>query len=287
MKECTIYIDAPEKFLKGAGIPNSQFIPSNIYQIKIIIKNTSNSQRLCSFSAALGNGIRYLENMQHEGPDTNLLNTVSAVEPCEILNNDNVIIFGNNFTISPNSTNTISFNASLCDKYTANSVENSGDKIPHRSKINFYAHLINEDKIDSCYVTSTAMDFDLTVKCDDEKVNEGDITKYYVNLCTGQYDLARKVYLRSILDTGLEYIADSCNLEPKNVYEFNGKTIIKWDIGSLQPSETKRIGYKVRVKSDLMNGTLANKLNSNSINNSTYTQCPVSCEYLLTVRDGE
>jgi hypothetical protein len=283
MKECTIYIDAPEKILKGAGIPNSPFIPSNIFKIKIILRNNSSSQRLCSFSAALGNGIRYLENMKHEGPDINLLDTVSAIEPCEILNNDNVIIFGNNFNLSPNSTNIISFDSALCDKYTVNSIENSGEKIPHRGKINFYAHLINEDKIDSCFVISKAMDFDLSVKCDDEKVNAGDITKYYVNLYTGQYDVSRNVYLRSILDTGLEYIADSCNLEPKNVYEFNGKTIIKWDVGSLQPSEAKRIGYKVRVKNNVKPGSLANKLNSNCINNSAYTQSPVSCEYLLTV----
>ncbi len=282
MKECTIYIDIPNKLLKGAGIPDSQFIPSNIFKIKIIIKNNSNNQRLCSFSTALGNGIRYLENLGHEGPDTNLLDTLSAVEPCEMLSNDNVIIFGNNFILSPNSVNTITFDAALCDKYTANSIENSGDKIAHRSKINFYAHLINKEEIDSYFVTSTAMDFDMSVTCDDEKISQGDITKYYISLSTGQYDLARKVYLRSILDKGLEYIGDSCNLEPQKVYEFNGKTIIKWDVGSLQPSEIKRIGYKVKVK-DGSTGELLNKLNSNCINNSTYTQCPVNSEYIVTV----
>jgi len=283
MKECTIYIDVPEKFLKGAGIPNSRFIPSYIYQIKIILKNNSSQKKQCSFSATMGNGIRYLENIKHEGPDINLLDTVSAVEPCKELGNDNVIIFGNNLTLSPNSTNTIIFDGALCDKYTINSIENSGDKIPHRSKINFYAHLSDEDKIDDSYfISSTAMDSDMIVKCDDEKLNAGDITKYYVDICTGQYDLARKVYLRSILDAGLEYIGDSCNLEPRNIYEFNGKTIIKWDIGSLQPSEIKRIGYKVKVKNDAK-GKLTNKLNSNCINNSTYTQCPVSCKYTIEV----
>lgn len=282
MKECTIYIDVPAKLLKGAGIPDSQFIPSNIFKIKIIIKNKSSGQQLCSFSAALGNGIRYLENLEHQGPDMNLLDSLSAIKPCQILNNDNVIIFGNNFILSPNSVNTITFDAALCDKYTRNSIENSGDKIAHRSKINFYAHLLNKEEIDSSFVTSTAMDFDMSVTCDDEKVSQGHITKYYVNLSTGQYDLARKVYLRSVLDRGLEYIGDSCNLEPQKVYEFNGKTIIKWDIGSLQPSETKRIGYKVKVKEG-STGRLFNKLNSNCINNSTYTQCPVSNEYLLTV----
>lgn len=66
----------------------------------------------------------------------------------------------------------------------------------------------------------------------------------------------------------------------KNVYEYKGKTIIKWDVGSLQPSEIKRIGYKVRVKDDAK-GRLTNKLNSNCINNSTYTQCPVSRKHVI------
>ncbi len=282
MKECTIYIDVPDKLLKGAGIPNSQFIPAYIYQMKIILKNTGSNEKLCSFSATLGNGIKYLGNIKHEGPDISILDTINAVKPCEQLSNDNVIIFGNNFILSPDSTNTIIFDVALCDKYTVNSIENSGDKIPHKSKLNFYAHLVNEDKIDSYFVSATAMDFNMSVTCEDEKVKAGDITKYYIDLCTGQYDLARKVYLRSILDTGLEYIGDSCNSEPRNVYEFNGKTIIKWDVGSLQPSEIKKIGYKVKVKNDAV-GKLTNKLNSNCINNSTYTQCPVSLKYILEV----
>lgn len=283
MKKCNIYIDVPEKFLKGAGIPNSQFIPSNINQIKIIFKNNSSSSKLCSFSSTLGNGIRYLENLKHEGPDAMLHEKVNITEPCELLTNNNVILFGNNFILSPNSVNIISFDAALCDKYTADSIENSGERIPHKSKIKFYAYLMNEEIIDSCFVSSTAMDFDLSVKCDDEKIEAGNTTKYYVSLCTGQYSLARKVYLRSVLDTGLEYIGDSCNLEPKNVYDFNSQTIIKWDVGSLQPSETKIIGYKVRVKDDVKPGVLKNKLNTNCINNSSYTQCPVSCKHELEV----
>lgn len=282
MKECTIYIDLPEFFLKGAGILNSQFIPSNIYQIKIILKNKADLEKLCSFSTALGNGIRYLENIRQEGPDTEILNVTSAVVPRKELNNNNVIIFGNNLTLSPNSTNTIIFDGALFDKYTAEGMENSGDKIAHRSKISFHANLVNDDIIDSYSAQSTAMDFNMGVECDDKRLSAGSITKYYVNLSTGQYDLARKVYLRSILDRGLEYIGDSCNLEPKNVYEFNGKTIIKWDVGSLQPSEIKRIGYKVMVKNDA-EGKLTNKLNSNCINNSAYTQCPVSTKYVIEV----
>ena len=282
MKECTIYIDLPEFFLKGAGILNSQFIPSNIYQIKIILKNKAGLEKLCSFSTALGNGIRYLENIRHEGPDTEILNAISAVAPCKELNNNNVIIFGNNFTLSPNSTNTIILDGALCDKYTVGGMENSGDKIAHRSKVSFHANLVNDDITDSHSAQSTAMDFNMSVECDDERLNAGSITKYYVNLSTGQYDLARKVYLRSILDRGLEYIGDSCNLEPKNVYEFNGKTIIKWDVGSLQPSEIKRIGYKVIVKNNA-EGKLTNRLNSNCINNTAYTQCPVSTKYVIEV----
>jgi len=286
MKECTISIDAPKRLLKGAGIPNTSFIPSRIYQLKIEFKNTSEYPKLCSFSSTLGNGIRYLKNMTHSGPDVSLLEKTNTVEPTIALGNNNVIIFANNFIMSPNSTNTLTFDIALCDKRTENSLENSGNKIPHKSKINFYGHLINENNVDSCSTESLAQDYEIRVECDDEKIKSGETTKYYVHCNAGQYDMSRSVYLRSILDEGLEFVADSCNLEPRNVYKFNGSTIIKWDIGSLQPSESKRIGYMVKLKNDFnaeVNYILKNKLNSNCVNNSSYTQCPMSCEYNLTV----
>jgi len=286
MKECTISIDSPERLLKGAGIPNTSFIPSHIYQLKIQFINTCEYPKLCSFSSTLGNGIRYLKNMTHSGPDASLLEKTNAVEPTIELENNNVIIFANNFIMSPNSTNTLTFDIALCDKYTKNSLENSGDKIPHKSKINFYGHLINESNVDSFSVESLAQDYEIHVTCDEDKIKPGETTKYYVNCNAGQYDMSRSVYLRSILDEGLEFVADSCNLEPRNVYKFNGRTIIKWDIGSLQPSESKRIGYMVKLKNDFKaepDYILKNKLNSNCVNNSSYTQCPMSCQYNLTV----
>jgi len=286
MKECNIYIDAPEKMLKGAGIPNTSFIPSCIYQLKIELENTCESPKLCSFSSTLGNGIRYLKNMHHFGPDLSLLGKTYAVEPSTDLENDNVIIFANNFILSPDSINTLTFDIALCDKRTENSLENSGDKIPHKSSINFYGHLINENNVDSCSASSLAYDYELQVKCDDEKIQSGDTAKFFVHCNAGQYDMARSVYVRSILDDGLELVADSCNLQPRNVYKFNGKTIIKWDLGSLQPSESKRIGYMVKLRDDFKAESgflLKTKLNSNCINNTAYTQCPVSCQYSLTV----
>jgi len=286
MKECTISIDAPERMLKGAGIPNTSFIPSRIYQLKIEFKNTCEHPRLCSFSSTLGNGIRYLKNLTHSGPDPSLLEKIYTVEPAVELGNNNVIIFANNFITSPNSTNILTFDIALCDKHTENSLENSGTKIPHKSKINFYGHLINGSNVDSCSAKSLAHDYEIQVKCDEAQIKPGETTKYYIHCNSGQYDMSRSVYLRSILDEGLEFVADSCNLEPRNVYKFNGKTIIKWDIGSLQPSESKRIGYMVILKNDFKNEAdyiLKNNFNSNCVNNSTYTQCPVSCQCNLTV----
>jgi len=286
MKDCTISIDAPEKLLKGAGIPNTSFIPSCIYQLKIHFTNTCESTKLCSFSSTLGNGIRYLKNMDHSGPDAPLLGKTYVIEPSTELGNNNVIIFANNFILSPNSTNTLVFDIALCDRQTENSIENSGDKILHKSKINCYGHLIYDDNVDSCSAASLAYDYELKVKCDDEKIKAGDTTKFYVQCNAGQYDMARSVYVRSILDEGLEFVADSCNLEPRNVYKFNGRTIIKWDFGSFQPSESKRIGYIVKLRDDFngeSDSILKNKLNSNCVNNTAYTQCPSSCQYSLTV----
>lgn len=283
MKECTISIKAPEKMLKGAGMPNTSFLPSYIYKFFIELKNTGSETKLCSFSSTLGNGMRYLGNMEHSGPDSKILNNVNAVQPSVEIGNNNVIVFANNINLSPHSTNTISFNIALCDKKTAEGEENTGEKIRHKSKLNSHAHLISEDYTESCSFTSTACDYELLVQCDNETIKKGETTKFYIHCNAGQYDVARSVYLRSILDGGLEFIGDSSNLQPRNVYGFNGKTILKWDVGSLQPSESRRIGYMVRVKEDAELGVLRNKLNSNCINNSEYTQCPVSVEYNLTV----
>lgn len=284
MKECTIFINAPEKMLKGAGIPNTSFIPAYIYELNIVLKNTGDETKLCSFSSTLGNGIRYLNNIKHSGPDAEILKKVTVVEPsAEILNN-NVIVFANNINLSPNSVNIITFDIALCDKSTLKAIENTGDKIPHKNKISYYGHLICEDYVDSCSATSIAYDYEMVVKCDNEAIRKGETTKFYVHCKAGQYDMAKSVYLRSILDSGLEFVGDSSNLQPRNVYTFNGKTILKWDLGSLQPSESRRIGYMVKIKDDVESGyILKNKLNSNCINNSEYTQCPVSCEYNLTV----
>lgn len=284
MKECTISINAPEKILKGAGVPNTSFIPAYIYKLSIELKNTSEQIKLCSFSSTLGNGIRYLNSMEHSGPDGILLKKINVVAPSSEIESNNVIVFANNINLSPNSVNVITLDIALCDKLTVNSTENSGDKIPHKSKIHFYGHLICQDTVDSCSASSYALDYELVVKCDNETIKKGETTKFYLHCNTGQYDMARSVYVRSILDGGLEFVGDSSNLQPRNVYTFNGKTILKWDVGSLQPSESKRIGYMVKVKDDVESGyILKNKLNSNCVNNSAYTQCPTSCEYNLTI----
>ena len=284
MKECTISIKAPEKMLKGAGIPNTSFIPAYIYKLNIELENSSNITKLCSFSSTLANGIRYLNNMEHSGPDSTLLQKVNVVAPSAEIGNNNVIVYANNINLSANSVNIITFDIALCDKLTSDSNENTGSKISHKSKLNYNAHIICDEFVDSSSATSIAYDYELVVKCDNEKIKKGETTKFYVHCNAGQYDMARSVYVRSILDGELDFIGDSSNLQPRNIYNFNGKTILKWDVGSLQPSESRRIGYMVKVKEDIESEyILKTKLNSNCINNSEYTQCPCSVEYNLIV----
>ncbi len=290
MNDCKISIDAPKVFLKGAGFPNTSFLPAWIYKVNIILKNNSNLPQLCSFSATMGNGIRYIKSLQLFGPDSNIYDLVNIVEPNQSVGNNNVIIFANNFTLSANSENTLSLDTCLCDNFTEKSLENSGDKIPHKGTISFYGHLINEENVDSCSFVAKACDYEVQIKCEDNKISKGNPVKFYIECRTGQYDMVRSVYVRSILDEGLEFIADSSNMEPRNIYTFDNKTILKWNVGSLQPCEVKKIGYKVNIsEANLEHGlikkgyTLKNKINSNCVNNSTYTQCPSSCDYELLI----
>lgn len=287
MNFCNISIDAPKKFLKGAGILNTDFLPAWIYRMKIILNNSTDDFKLCSFSATLGNGIHYMNNLHITGLDSDLYSKINVTEPNLSIKNNNVIIYANNFVLSPNSENIICFDTCLCDKYTINSIENSGDKIPHASKLYFNGHLICGEMVDSCNFTAEACDYEVLVDCEDKELSCGNDTKFYIQCKAGQYDMVRGVYLRSILDQGLDFIADSSNMEPRNVYSFDKRTVLKWDIGSLQPSEVKRIGYKVILKDDSnlikAGDILKNKINSNCINNSTYTQCPSSGKYEITV----
>nr|WP_312578291.1 hypothetical protein [Sedimentibacter sp.] len=287
MSDCNILIDAPKKIIKGAGFPNTAFLPAWIYKVNIIFKNLSDKPKLCSFSSTMGNGIRYIKGLELTGPDSGICEMINIVDPNPSVGNNNVIIFANNFTLSPNSENILHLNICLCDKYTENSLENSGDKIPHGSKISFCGHLISGENVDSYSFTAEALDYEIQILCEDDKISKDEETKFYIECRTGQYDMVRGVYVRSILDAELEFVADSSNLEPRNVYTFDEKTILKWNIGSLQPSEIKKIGYKVALKKSAIVTTgdiLRNKINSNCINNSTYTQCPSSCEYKITVK---
>ena len=116
------------------------------------------------------------------------------------------------------------------------------------------------------------------------------MTKFYIECRAGQYDLVRGLYVRSVLDDGLTFLEGTSNIEPRNVYTFEDKTIIKWDLGIVGASETKKIGFKVRVDDSRTDGTplctedvLSNKTNSNCINNSAYTQCPSDSRWDLTV----
>jgi len=289
MNGCNISIDAPKKFLKGAGLLDTTFLPAWIYKINIILKNSSDNSMLCSFSATLGNGIRYMKNLHISGPDSCISTKINVAEPNSLIGNNNVIVFANNFLLSPDSENILCFDICLFDRYTENSIENSGEKIPHASSIFSNGHLIYGENVDSCNFISESCDYEVLVSCEDSKISYGDSTKFYIECRTGQYDMVRGLYVRSILDQGLEFIADSSNMEPRNVYSFDKRTVLKWDVGSLQPSEVKRIGYKVALKdvnSDEklidIGDTLRNKINSNCINNSTYTQCPSSCKYEIT-----
>lgn len=291
MNNCNISINAPIRILKGAGLINTSFLPAWVYKLNITLTNVSDTSQLCSFNVTLGNGIRYMKNLQLSGPDKHLLHKINVVEPNTNVGNNNVVVFANNFIILPHSENIITFDISLYDKYTENSLENSGEKIPHDSKIYFSGHLLNEEYVSSFKSISKTRDYEIIVKCEDTEVACGDTTKFYIECKAGQYDMVRSVYIRSILDDGLVFISDSSNIEPRNVYTFDKTTILKWNLGSLLPSEVKKIGYKVSINNQysderkIQSGEiLKNKTNSNCINNSTYTQCPLSYQYMLTIK---
>lgn len=281
MNDCDVKIYFPKKILKGAGLRESSFVPAWVYRIKIVINNCSEYFKICSLNSTFANGIRYLGNIKVEGPDSEIVDFMKAIEPNKKIGNNNLILFANNFKLSPMSENVISLDLALYDKYTENSLENSGGKIPHKTILNINTYLLSDGDISYDNITSEVMDYEIKLRCDEEKMSVGDETKLYIECKAGQYDLIRRAYLKSVLDSGFKYISQSSNYEPAKLYSYDNRTILKWNFDVVNPSECKRIAFKVRLKSKYnddteikVGDTLINSINSNGVNNSSYNQCP-------------
>jgi hypothetical protein len=281
MNDCSVKIYFPKKILKGAGLRESSFIPAWVYRIKIVINNCSEYFKISSLNSTFANGLRYLGNLKVEGPDSEIAEYIKVVEPNEKVGNNNLILFANNFKLSPMSENIITFDLALYDKFTDKSLENSGNKIPHKSTLNINTYLLSDGQISVDNITSEVMDYEIKLKCDEEKMSIGDETKLYIECKAGQYDLIRRAYLKGVLDSGFKYIIQSSNYEPAKLYSYDNRTILKWNFDVVNPSECKRIAFKIKLKNkynddiEIKAGdTLINSINSNGVNNSSYNQCP-------------
>lgn len=281
MNDCSVKIYFPKKILKGAGLRESSFIPAWVYKIKIVINNCSEYFKICSLNSTFANGLRYLSNLKVEGPDSEIAQFIKVVEPNEKVGNNNLILFANNFKLSPMSENILSFDLALYDKFTDNSLENSGSKIPHKSILNINTYLLSDGQISYDNITSEVMDYEIKLRCDEEKMSIGEEAKLYIECKAGQYDLIRRAYLKSVLDSGFKYIIQSSNYEPAKLYSYDNRTILKWSFDVVNPSECKRIAFKIKLKNKYnddteikVGDTLINSINSNGVNNSSYNQCP-------------
>lgn len=290
MNDCIIKIIFPKKILKGAGTKHSSFLPAWIYKIQIIIENNSDLFKLSSLNSTFGNGFTYLGNLNVEGPDSDIEKYLKIVEPNNDIGNNNLIIFANNFKISPFSKNIISFDIAVNNNYTKSCLENSGDKILHKTKLNINAYLLSDGQLSSDNCSCDCMDYLVDIHSDDKTLKTGDETKIYVNCSVGQYDAIRKVYLKCTLDSGLSFIDNTSNINPDNFYISNNRTILRWNFNYLFPSESKRIGFKVllsnkyRDNKEIKQGDrIINSFNSNGANNTTYTQVPDTVKLTYTV----
>lgn len=281
MCKLKINIVAPKKILKGAGYPNSIFLPAWIYKLRINIINNTKINQLTSLNIVLPNGIRFLDNLHINGPDESTISKIKAISPNKEITNDNAIIFANNVLLSPSSINILSFDIALSNNFTINSIENSGKRIPHKHELNFCAHLLNECEIYSSNFKSEALEYLVNITSENDSATPSDIIKFYIECKTGQYNMVNNVYFRNILSDGLSFVDNTSNIEPDQIYPQDNDIVLKWCFGSLKACETRKIGYKASIedtyhsKSLLQKGDIIkNYINSNCVNNKTATQCP-------------
>lgn len=290
MNDCSIKIYFDKKILKGAGLKDSTYLPAWIYNLKIVIKNNTEYFKICSLNSTLANGLTYFKNLKVTGKDEEIIDYVNIIEPNKKTGNDNVIVFANNFKLSPLSENIISFDVALSDRYTQDSLENSGDKIPHKSKLIINSYLLCDSLMYSDKIICEAMDYIINIGVEDSQIKVNDETKLYIECKAGQYDLIRKVYLKCSINSGLKYITQTSNLEPNKMFTYDNRTILIWNFNNINQCECIKIGFKVKLK-DMYNDltsvkigdNIGNSINSNGANNSTYTQCYDSDKCIIVV----
>ncbi|WP_346891675.1 hypothetical protein [Clostridium sp. UBA3887] len=276
---------APSKIPKGAGLLSPITPPIWPYQYTLTIINNSLIPSTITLIDNFPNGARYLGNLSVTGPDSVELSTPTIITPSVgPLCQDFVTIDWGTVTLSPNSVNTIIFNAAIWDNYTANCIENSGDRISHMTPLQNVSTLNGASGPVQGIVVTNAMDATINKGVSSSSTDVGQINNYTLTYRINQYDDVDDVVITDVIGNGQTYNIGSASLLPVNPnppINPNGTTTLTWNLGLLTTGTTGTITFSTTTSNNYYLGgpvsagdSLNNNVTITGTNDTTITPTP-------------
>lgn len=228
---------APNKIPKGAGTPGS---PRWVYTYTLTVLNNSREPTIVTLIDNLPNGVRYLGNLQVSGPDSAQLSSPNIITPTPGIGcQDFVTIDWGSVTLSPTSSNTITFDAAVWDNYTENCIENSGARISHNTSLLNVATLNGPSGPVERETITRAMDATIDKSVASNQTDVGVVNNYTLVYRINQYDDVSDFTIIDIIGNGETYNPGSASIAPDSVVvNVDGTTTLTWDLG-LQSTGTE------------------------------------------------
>lgn len=276
---------APGKMPKGAGLLSPVTAPRWPYQYTLIVENNSREYSTVTLIDNLPNGVRFLDTLTVTGPDNLELSSPNVTLPSSGPQGQNfVTIDWGSVTLSPDSVNTIVFDAAIWDNYTVGGVENSGSRISHLTPLQNTATLNGLSGPVQSIATINAMDTTINKKVSSLSTDVGQINNYTLTYRINQYDSVGNVVVTDTISNGQTYNVGSASLPPINPnppINLNGTTTLDWNLGLLATGTTGNITFSTTTSTTYSLGGpvsagdfLSNNVTITGTNQSTLTPTP-------------
>lgn len=242
---------APNKIPKGAGTPNS---PRWVYTYTLTVLNNSREPTIVTLIDNLPNGVRYLGNLQVSGPDSAQLSSPNIITPSPGIGcQDFVTIDWGSVTLSPTSSNTITFDAAIWDNYTENCIENSGDRIPHNTQLLNLATLNGASGPVERETITRAMDATIDKSVASNQTDVGVVNNYTLVYRINQYDDVDSFTIVDTIGNGETYNPGSASITPDSiVVNVDGTTTLTWNLGTQSIGTEATITFSTTVDMDFV-----------------------------------
>lgn len=276
---------APGKMPKGAGLLSPVTAPRWPYEYTLTIENNSREPSAVTLIDNLPNGVRYLDGLTVTGPDSAVLSSPTVTFPFGGPGGqDFVTINWGTVILSPNSVNTIVFDAAIWDNYTVGGIENSGSRIPHLTPLQNDVTLNGLSGPVQGIATTNAMDTTINKSVLSGTTDVGQVNNYTLTYRINQYDNVGNVVVTDTISNGQIYNVGSSSVLPVNPnppVNPDGTTTLAWNLGLLTTGTTGSITFSTTTSTTYYVGgpvsagdSLSNNVNITGTNQTTLTPTP-------------